>query len=136
LREKERPVRGTKDLEFPQGYAESMEKSIKTGIRELMEETGLSSIDLDSIVRLQDICPEPDWFLRAPAVVAIDISLPSGYDKSRYNTFGIFELPSWSRRIDSATTLAALLRFIVWAKDKQGTKSGRKNRPLFLLTFK
>jgi 8-oxo-dGTP pyrophosphatase MutT (NUDIX family) len=111
LRRKIRPIRQTECLEFPQGYAEVMETAIETGARELLEETGLTA-DANSIWRLPDICPEPDWFSKGTAVVAIGVE----FVPDNFPTWAAFPIDNlaFCNGIDSATTLAALTRFLGW----------------------
>lgn len=113
LLRKERPVRGTNSLEFPQGYAESMETTLETGVRELLEETGLSPISPGGLIkRLQDVCPEPDWFPRAPAIVAVEVE--KGFGETYYPVDDL----SFVSEIDSGTSLGALMRFLAWLQQR------------------
>lgn len=112
LRRKIRPARQTECLEFPQGYVEGMETAIETGARELLEEAGLTA-NPDSISQLPDICPEPDWFTKGTAVVAVGVQLMPDNFPLDFAAFPIENL-TFCQAIDSATTLAALTRFISW----------------------
>lgn len=113
LREKERPVRGTDALEFPQGYAERMETSSEAGIRELAEEMNLNPSG--TVTELSGICPEPDWFPRTTAIVAVEV------DPTEINIDQCFSVDDlgFSLRIDSGTSLAALMRFLSWIKNNE-----------------
>jgi len=138
----ERPVRGSNALEFPQGYVEGDESAIRTGIRELMEETGLSIWELpgnrvlEAVKQLKDVCPEPDWFSRAPVIISVKVDAPESFSFLRkqhgLNAFmpggsfpeivylkkeGLYvsvpDNPGLIEEMDSATSIAALGLFLI-----------------------
>ena len=63
----------------------------------------------DSVLVLRDVCPEPDWFPRGTAVVAVGVNLEKIPKGAR--VFSLENL-SFTGLMDSATSLAALMRFM------------------------
>lgn len=110
LIKRERPVRNTNALEFPQDYSDPNEETTKTAVRELLEETGLSAVE---IIKLTPVCPEPDWFPKAPDVFAAQVKTPLKKN-SPLQFFSIRNNLHFTEKIDSGTSLGALVRFITW----------------------
>lgn len=108
LRKKWRPIRKTHCWEFPQGCSEKDESPIQCAIRELQEETGLIALTVQELVC---VCPEPDYYSEGDAVIATEISPDFSSRPGELESFPLDNL-EWTNQIDSATTLAALLRFI------------------------
>ena len=116
LRPRHRPVRGTNALEFPQGGIEAGETSVQCAKRELEEETGLRAVN---VVELPSVCAEPDWFPRGTKIVAAAISSAQVEEHTdSYRVCSVSNL-AFSTLIDTATSLAALVRFLAWNQAKQ-----------------
>lgn len=111
LRQKERPTRQKTALEFSQGYAQAGETPEQCALRELAEETNIDNVK--EITLLIEICPEPDWFPRGTQIVSIQVTEAS-WDKSKNLEWFNLDNLSFTQRIDAATSLAALMRFINW----------------------
>jgi 8-oxo-dGTP pyrophosphatase MutT (NUDIX family) len=109
-----RPIRGSVALEFPQGLVEGTESISENAARELKEETGL---DAATIYELQEICAEPDWFPRGTQVVAARVDGDQVKPAKNLYSRTLGQL-TFLAEIDSATSLAALMRFVGWARAK------------------
>lgn len=111
LRQRHRPTRGTNALEFPQGGIEDNETLEQCARRELIEETGLRP---RKIITLTPVCAEPDWFPRDTKIVAVLVDAAAAFHQCRSNLCSIYPIANleFSDRINSATSVAALLRLI------------------------
>lgn len=116
VRQRHRPIRGTNVFEFPQGGFETDETVTQCAARELEEETGLKAA---LITELAPVCAEPDWFTRGTIIVAALVNAKEAQQRrGTCFTYPLTDL-SFTKLIDAATSLAALMRFLVWHQNSQ-----------------